>query len=142
MKKNYAILTAGMRLLIIEDELPVAETLRDFLQEEGHQVLLAGNGVEGLRAVLEEGPDAAFLDVVLPKLSGLGLLERLRQLGRSFPVVAMSGHASEEEARACLRLGAVDYLAKPFSLDRLGLVLQVLEVTLFPGKRQAPSLST
>jgi CheY-like chemotaxis protein len=54
----------------------------------------------------------------------------------------MSGHASEEEARACLRLGAVDYLAKPFSLDRLGLVLQVLEVTLFPGKRQAPSLST
>ena len=131
-----------MRLLIIEDELPVAETLRDFLQEEGHQVLLAGNGVEGLRAVLEEGPDAAFLDVVLPKLSGLGLLERLRQLGRSLPVVAMSGHASEEEARACLRLGAVDYLAKPFSLDRLGLVLQVLEVTLFPGKRQAPSLST
>ena len=105
-----------MRLLIIEDELPVAETLRDFLQEEGHQVL--------------------------PKLSGLGLLERLRQLGRSLPVVAMSGHASEEEARACLRLGAVDYLAKPFSLDRLGLVLHVLEVTLFPGKRQAPSLSS
>ena len=131
-----------MRLLIIEDELPVAETLRDFLQEEGHQVLLAGNGVEGLRAVLEEGPDAAFLDVVLPKLSGLGLLERLRQLGRSLPVVAMSVHASEEEARACLRLGAVDYLAKPFSLDRLGLVLQVLEVALFPAKRQAPSLST
>jgi DNA-binding response OmpR family regulator len=130
-----------MRLLIIEDELPVAETLRDFLQEEGHHVLLAGNGVEGLRAVLEEGPDAAFLDVVLPKLSGLGLLERLRQLGRSLPVVAMSGHASEEEARACLRLGAVDYLAKPFSLDRLDLVLQVLEVALFPGKRQAPSLS-
>ena len=130
-----------MRLLIIEDELSLAETLRDFLQEEGHQVLLAGNGVEGLRAVLEEGPDAAFLHVVLPKLSGLGLLERLRQLGRSLPVVAMSGHASEDEVRACLRLGAVDYLAKPFSLDRLGLVLQVLEVALFPGRRQAPSFS-
>ena len=131
-----------MRLLIIEDDLPLAETLRDFLQEEGHQVLLASNGVEGLRAVLEEGPDAAFLDVVLPKLSGLGLLERLKQLGRSLPVVAMSGHASEDEARACLRLGAVEYLAKPFNLDRLNLVLQVLEVTLFPGRRRAPSLST
>ena len=126
-----------MRLLIIEDDLPLAETLRDFLQEEGHQVLLASNGMEGLRAVLEEGPDAAFLDVVLPKLSGLGLLERLKQLGRSLPVVAMSGHASEDEARACLRLGAVEYLAKPFNLDRLNLVLQVLEVTLFPGRRRA-----
>src|SRR3990172_7427082 len=97
-------------------------------REGGRRGRLAGSGVEGLRAVVEEGPDAAFLDVVLPKLSGLGLLERLRQLGRSFPVVAMSGHASEEEARACLRLGAVDYLAKPFSLDRLGLVVQVLEI--------------
>src|SRR3989337_346314 len=104
-----------MRLLIIEDDLPVAETLRDFLQEEGHQVLLAGNGVEGLRAVLEEGPDAAFLDVVLPKLSGLGLLGRLRQLGRSVPGGPIAGHSSEEGARAFLRLGGVDYLAKPLS---------------------------
>ncbi len=124
-----------MRLLIVEDELPLAETLRDFLEEKGHEVLLAANGQEGLRVVLEEELDAAFLDVVLPKLSGLGLLERLKQLGRSLPVVAMSGQASEEEARACLRLGAVDYLSKPFSLDRLGLVLQILEVTLFPGRR-------
>ncbi len=131
-----------MRLLIIEDELPVAETLRDFLIERGHEVLLASNGAEGLRALIEEGPDAAFLDVVLPKLSGLALLERLKQLGRSVPVVAMSGHASEEEARACLRLGALDYLAKPFTLERLGLVLQILEVTQFPGERQSPSVTS
>lgn len=131
-----------MRLLVVEDDLPLAETLRDFLVEEGHQVLLAADGVEGLRAILEEEPDAAFLDVVLPKLSGLDLLERLRRRGRFLPVVAMSGHASEEEARACLRLGAVDYLPKPFSLDRIGLVLQVLEVALLTGRPKTPSLSS
>lgn len=130
-----------MRLLIVEDELDVAETLRDFLLEEGHEVLVAANGIEGLRAVLEDAPDAAFVDVVLPKLSGLGLLERLMALGRSLPVVAMSGHASEDEARACLRLGAVEYVAKPFTLERLGLVLQVLEVILLPGQRRSQSLS-
>lgn len=63
-----AILKPHMRRLIIEDELDVAEMLRDFLLEEGHQVLLAADGIEGLRAVLEDAPDAAFVDVVLPKL--------------------------------------------------------------------------
>ncbi|MBI3624555.1 MAG: response regulator [Candidatus Rokubacteria bacterium] len=131
-----------MRLLLIEDDLAVAETLRDFLLEQGHEVLLATNGAEGLQAVIEGGPDAAFVDVVLPKLSGLALLERLKRLGRSLPVVAMSGHASEDEARACLRLGALDYLAKPFTLDQVGLVLEVLEVARFQGGRQSPSLSS
>ncbi len=70
------------------------------------------------------------MDVVLPKMSGVALLERLKGLGRRTPVVAMSGHASEEEARACLCLGAVDYLPKPFTLDRVGLVLQILEASL------------
>lgn len=130
-----------MRLLIIEDELPLAETLRDYFQEEGHEVLLAANGAEGLRAALEEAPDAAFVDVVLPKLSGLGLMERLNELGRSLPVVAMSGHASEDEARACLKLGALDYLKKPFGLDRLAMVLQAIELALFQRERR-PALTS
>ena len=131
-----------MRLLVIEDDLPVAETLRDFLLEQGHEVFLATDGVEGLRALTEVGPDAVFLDVVLPKLSGLALLERLKYLGQSFPVVVMSGRASEEEARACLRLGALDYLPKPFTLERVELVLEILEIARFQGQPQSPSLSS
>jgi DNA-binding response OmpR family regulator len=71
------MLAPGMRLLVIEDDLSLAETLRAVLREQGHEVLLAANGVEGLRALIEEAPDAALLDIVLPKLSGLALLERL-----------------------------------------------------------------
>ncbi len=131
-----------MRLLLIEDDLPVAETLRDFLLDLGHEVIVADDGVEGLRAVVEDAPDAAFVDVVLPKLSGLALLERLKHLGRTLPVVAMSGHASEAEARQCLRLGALDYLPKPFTLDRVGLVLEVLELSRFQKPHRSPSLSS
>ena len=122
-----------MRCLIIEDDLGVGQMLREFLETRGHQVCVAETGQDGLRAVLEEMPDAVFLDFVLPDLHGLRFLERLKQLGRSVPVVVMSGQATEEEARIGLQLGAVDYLPKPVSLSQVELVLQVLESRQFLG---------
>src|SRR5574337_538478 len=98
-----------MRVLLVEDDLPVAETLRDFLAEQGHEVLIATDGIEGLRALLEEHPDAAFVDVVLPKLNGLAILERLKHLGQPLPLVAMSGHASEAEAGVPLAFFLIPY---------------------------------
>lgn len=125
--------SSTMRCLIIEDDVLVAQMLRDLLEGRGHQVLLAATGEEGLRAVMEDMPDAVFVDVVLPKLSGLGFLERLKQLGRWLPVVVMSGRATDEEARAGLQLGAMDYLPKPVRLSQLELILQVLEAGRFHG---------
>lgn len=117
-----------MRFLIVEDDPLVAEMLQNFLEGHGHRVILAGTGEEGLRAAVEEMPDAVFLDVVLPDLSGLRFLERLKRLGRSMTVIAISGQATEEQARECLRLGALEYLSKPFNLGQLDLILQVLGV--------------
>ena len=128
-----------MRCLIIEDDLGVGQMLREFLETRGHQVCVAETGQEGLRAVIEELPDAVFLDFVLPDLTGLEFLERLKHLGRSLPVILMSGLATEEEARIGLQLGAVDYLPKPVSLSQVELILQVLETGRFGGGNQAPS---
>ncbi len=127
-----------MRILVVEDDLLVAGMLRNFLGTRGHQVLLAGTGEEGFRAAIEEPLDAVFLDVVLPGLSGIGLLERLGQHRRSLPVVLISGQATEEEARAGLRLGAFDYLSKPFNLDQLDIVLQALDVAQLSERTQSP----
>src|SRR5438046_8587249 len=116
-----------MRVLVVEDEPDLGDVFRDFLLELGHQPLVVRSAEAALGKLHTERPDAIILDVHLPGMSGLDFLQLrlVRELG--VPIVAVSGVATESQARECLRLGATDFMGKPIPLDRLGEILSVIE---------------
>ncbi len=120
-----------LKVLIVEDERPVAEVFSDFLKSQGHEALLAESAEAGLELLDRFHPDAMILDLYLPGMSGVELLRRLKDRRPGLPSIVVSGIASEEEAGQCLRLGAVDVLRKPVSLDRLEATLDILQVQAF-----------
>jgi CheY-like chemotaxis protein len=112
-----------MRVLVVEDEQDVGDVFIDFLIQLGHQPRLVRTAEAALGSIAFERPDAILLDVNLPGMSGLDFLQLspIREAG--VPIVAVSGVASETQARECLRLGAVDFVGKPLPLSRLQEVL-------------------
>jgi DNA-binding response OmpR family regulator len=104
-----------MRLLVVEDEVRLAAALRRGLAAEGFAVDLARDGVEGLYLAREGGYDAVVLDVMLPRLSGYRVCERLRAEGNWVPVLMLSAKDGEYDQADGLDVGADDYLTKPFS---------------------------
>jgi DNA-binding response OmpR family regulator len=107
-----------MRVLVVEDEVGLAETLRDGLSREGFTVDLAHDGVEGLWLASEApyGPyDVVVLDIMLPKLSGYEICRQLRQRKVWTPVVMLTAKDGEYDQADALDLGADDYIVKPFS---------------------------
>ena len=104
-----------MRLLVVEDEVRLATALRRGLQAEGFSVDLAHDGVEGLHLAREGAYAAVVLDVMLPRLSGYRVCERLRADGNWVPVLMLSAKDGEYDEADGLDVGADDYLTKPFS---------------------------
>jgi DNA-binding response OmpR family regulator len=116
-----------MKVLIVEDEVPVGEVFRDLLLELGHEPVLVRSAEGALGLLQKSRLDAVILDMKLPGMSGIDFLQ-LRPVRESgVPVVVMSGVATEAEARECLRLGAIDFLDKPVPYERLHAVLASIE---------------
>jgi two-component system nitrogen regulation response regulator NtrX len=107
------------RILVIDDEKAIRETLSAILTDEGYEVRAVGSGAEGLVLLLEESFDLAFLDVWLRDRDGLSVLEASGPRTRGTPVVMISGHANVETAVKAVQLGADDFLEKPLSLERV-----------------------
>ncbi|MFN2635017.1 MAG: sigma-54-dependent transcriptional regulator [Thermoanaerobaculia bacterium] len=107
------------RVLVIDDERRVRETLSLILTDEGYAVTSVDTGAEGLRRILEERFDLVFLDVWLKDRDGLSILEAAGKRLAQVPVVMISGHANVETAVRAVRLGADDFLEKPLSLERV-----------------------
>jgi DNA-binding response OmpR family regulator len=116
-----------MRVLVVEDEEPLGEVFRDFLAELGHQAVLVHSAEAALGSLDAQRPDAIILDINLPGMSGLDFLQLRPVRDAALPIVAISGVATETQARECLRLGALDFVGKPVPLDRLNEVLTFLE---------------
>ena len=112
------------RVLVIDDEKAIRETLSEILTDEGYQVTSVATGDEGLRRLVEDNHDLAFLDVWLRDRDGLSILEAAAARLREIPVVMISGHANVETAVRAVRLGAYDFLEKPLSLERVVLTAQ------------------
>ncbi|MBI3635648.1 MAG: response regulator [Candidatus Rokubacteria bacterium] len=124
-----------MRVLVVEDELDVGGVFCDFLLELGHQPLVARSAEAALGHLQAERPDAIILDINLPGMNGLEFL-RSRPIRESgVPIVAVSGVATESQARECLRLGALDFVGKPVPLQRLSEVLGYIEPHALYRKR-------
>jgi CheY-like chemotaxis protein len=116
-----------MRVLVVEDEEPLGEVFRDFLAELGHDPVVVRSAEAALGTLERQRPDAIILDIHLPGMSGLDFLQLRPVREARLPIVAISGVATESQARECLRLGALDFVGKPVPLDRLDEVLTFLE---------------
>jgi DNA-binding response OmpR family regulator len=102
-------------ILLVEDELTFAETLRYNLEREGHLVFHASDGIEGLELARRELPNLIVLDVMLPRLDGFSICRILRQES-DIPIMMLTARQDEVDRIAGLELGADDYITKPFSL--------------------------
>jgi DNA-binding response OmpR family regulator len=114
-----------MRILIIEDEAKVANFIRKGLQQSGYEVDIAGDGEEGYEKIRNGSFDLILLDLMLPKMSGLELIPRIRECRPSIPIIAVTAKASVEDRVEGLNLGCDDYLVKPFSFAELLARIQV-----------------
>ncbi len=117
----------GLRVMIVEDEEAVREVFRDFLAGLGHEPIAVATAEDALEKLVGEQPDAILLDIRLPGMSGLDFLELPAVQESGVPIVAVSGVATEAQARECLKRGALDFIHKPVSLDRLSAVLAYVE---------------
>jgi CheY-like chemotaxis protein len=113
------------RVLVVDDEPQVAGVLRDALLDFGYLVTVAGSGGEALALLPGFMPDVVLLDVAMPGMSGVDVLERLRQQYPRLPVVMVTGNQDEQAARRLLTRGAFDYVPKPFDLDALERIVAV-----------------
>ena len=108
------------RVLVIDDDLPLRGMLAAALRQHGFQVLLAGDGAEGQRALTIHSPDVVLLDLAMPEVNGWDFLQRLRDTGRlgNVPIVVLSAHV-RVEPQALLQMGVAAILPKPFNLPEL-----------------------
>ncbi|SDH18036.1 two-component system, OmpR family, response regulator MprA [Rhodococcus triatomae] len=110
---------SGMRILVVDDDRAVRESLRRSLSFNGYTVELAVDGLDALEQIAASRPDALVLDVMMPRLDGLEVCRRLRSTGDDLPILVLTARDSVSERVAGLDAGADDYLPKPFALEEL-----------------------
>ena len=112
------------RILVIDDEGAIRDSLRMILEYEDYQFSGAATGQEGISAVQRERPDLVLLDIKMPGMDGLEVLRKLHALDETLPVVMISGHGTTATAVEAIRSGAVDFLDKPLRSERVIVTLQ------------------
>src|SRR4249919_2372668 len=107
------------RILVIDDEAAIRDSLRMTLEYEGYEFLGAATGQEGLALAEREAPDLVLLDVKMPGMDGIEVLERLRHMNDALPVIVISGHGTIGTAVEATKKGAFDFIEKPFASERV-----------------------
>ena len=107
------------RVLVVDDDPAAVELLQEFLLAKGYEVLTAGDGAEALRTVKAERPHLLLLDIMMPKMDGLEVLRRLREIDKEVSVIMITSVNEQEIARKAMELGAFDYIVKPLDLPYL-----------------------
>ena len=120
-----------MRVLVVEDEASLRDTLKTRLTDAGFTVDVAQDGEEGLFAGLEYPLDVAIIDLGLPKLAGLEVIRRLRAASKAFPILILTARDNWQDKVEGLQAGADDYVAKPFHFEEV--LVQPLAVGLVGG---------
>jgi two-component system, OmpR family, response regulator MprA len=126
-----------VKVLVVDDERAVRDSLRRALELEGYDVELAADGADALHRLQSDGqPDAVILDVLMPGVDGLEVCRRIRSRGNSVPVLMLTARAEIENRVAGLDAGADDYLPKPFALEELLARLRALLRRMAPGAEE------
>ena len=108
------------RVLIIDDSQEIREFLSDYvLKPKGFEVLMATNGLMGLEMAIAKEPDLIIIDQQMPRLTGLEVLQKLRERDITIPAILVTAHGSEDTAVAAFRLGIRDYIIKPIDVDEI-----------------------
>ena len=122
MSRATTVARRTKRILVVDDSEVIQDVLREFFRQD-YTVDTVGNAASALTAVVEHKPNAILIDVRMPGLDGLTLLEKLRDLGVQTPIFMMTGYDSKEVALDAMKRGANGYLPKPFDLLHLEQVL-------------------
>lgn len=128
-------------VLIVDDEKSICETLAGVLSDEGWDSILAHNGKDGLELFKEHDINLVFLDVWMKKMDGIQVLQEIKSIKDSIPIVVMSGHGTIETAVKATKLGAYDYLEKPLSLEKILPILEHAKKISVLESRTATSFS-
>lgn len=131
-----------MRILLVEDEAPLRETLAARLKREGYAVDTASDGEEAMFLGKEVPFDVAIIDLGLPKMTGLELIQKLRSLGQKYPILILTARSSWQDKVEGLKTGADDYLVKPFAGAELLARCQALTVRHRSGETHVLRIGT
>src|SRR5438105_1267368 len=110
---------ATARVVVVEDEHPIRRGVGDALRATGYAVVEAADGAKGLEEAVRQGVDLVLLDLLLPKLDGLDVLAQVRKVRPTLPVIILTARGSEDDRVRGLKMGADDYVVKPFSAREL-----------------------
>jgi two-component system response regulator AtoC len=114
------------KILVVDDEAIIRESLRDWLSDAGHYVLTAENGSQALEIIQREKPAVAIADLVMPGMDGIELMKRTKELAADTMFIIITAYGSIPTAVAAVREGAYDYIEKPFSPERVELLVEKL----------------
>jgi two-component system, OmpR family, response regulator MprA len=132
----------AVRILVVDDDRAVRESLRRSLAFNGYSVDLAQDGQEALEMITSERPDALVLDVMMPRMDGLQVCRHLRSTGDDLPILVLTARDSVSERVAGLDAGADDYLPKPFALEELlARMRALLRRTAFDDRTESATLT-
>lgn len=121
----------GLRILLADDEEDIIEIVQDRLEACGFAVTTASNGLEALKKLSMERFDGVFLDVKMPEMTGIEVLEEIRKTDKHLPVIILTSSTSRDAAVASLAKGANEFVLKPFEWEELkGKIEKVFNVTL------------
>ena len=112
------------KILVVDDEHLIRWSLEQNLKKQGYEVVTAGDGEEALRLVREEEPDLVLLDFQMPGINGIEALEKIKEYDEEIVVIMVTAHGGLETAVNAMRLGAYDYVSKPFNLDELAIIIK------------------
>ena len=106
-------------ILIVEDDKEIREGIEIYLKNQGYVVFQAADGVEGLEVIGQEEIHLAIVDVMMPRMDGITMMMKVREMGKEFPVIMLSAKSEEVDKIMGLNMGADDYLTKPFTTMEL-----------------------
>ncbi|MFH1683780.1 MAG: response regulator [Candidatus Margulisiibacteriota bacterium] len=113
------------KILVVDDEQAVCDVLKKFLGKKGYTGLTALSGQEALEIIKNEKPKIVLLDIRMPEMNGIEVLKKIREIDQQIGIVMITAVHEEETAKKCIKLGAYDYITKPFGLEYLENVLMV-----------------
>ena len=112
------------KILVVDDEHLIRWSMEQNLKKQGYEVITAGTGEDALQLVREQQPELVLLDIQLPGISGIEVLEKIKEFDEDIIVVMLTAHGGLETAVNAMRLGAYDYVSKPFNLDELSIIIK------------------
>lgn len=112
-------MTLIKRILIVDDSFNNLVLLEDLLTEMNYEVILAHNGIEAMEQIYKSDPDLVLLDVMMPKMGGFEMMEKMNEEGLKLPVIVITAKNTEDERSRAINLGAVDFITKPVNISEI-----------------------